>query len=368
MVSVILVNHNYGTYIRDAIESVLNQTTKDFELIIVDGASTDDSRKIIMSYVERFPEFITAVFKPTSGQAAAFNVGFQLSKGEILAFLDADDYFYQNKIQRIIELHKEYDFIGHARKIITTSGNVLDVFAAMDDYESRPLLLKKYGYIYTYNLIASCISLKRELAKKIFPMPEGNYITFADCYVKVMAQYFSNLKYVNEAMTFYRLHEDQKTKSFDDNEALRDFIDGLYQKVFEDINLTLEKQNLTLIPSLDAKNMKEAFAIANGENVIREGGRYAIYGTGADSVSIFRLVTRLGGSFSYAVDSNPDKWGKQWNGVKIVAPQQNLKEILGVEKIIIGSHYYCEEIKRSLMKMGLLENIDFVYFKSIPND
>ena len=59
---------------------------------------------------------------------------------------------------------------------------------------------------------------------------------------------------------------------------------------------------------------------------------------------------------------------KEWKGVKIVAPQHILNEIPKIDKIIIGSHYYYDEIKNNLTEMGLSENTDFVYFKSMPND
>ena len=368
MISVILVNHNYGAYIGEAIESVLNQTNQDFELIIVDGASTDNSREIIMSYVEKYSNIITAVFKPTSGQAAAFNVGFQLSRGDVIAFLDADDFFYPNKLERIEEWHKKYEFIGHARKITTPSGKVLEVFSAQDEYEIRPMLLKKYGYVYTYNLIASCISLKRTLAEKIFPMPEKEYMTFADCYVKVLAQYYSNIKYIKEPLSYYRIHNVQKTKSFEDNEKLHKFIINLYHHVFEDINFVLKKEEKPLIPTLTLENLRTAFAIANPNGMIQIGGNYVIYGTGADSVIINYMVTLLGGKFIYAIDSNSEKWGKTWNGITIVSPEEGINKELGYEKIIIGSHYYYKEIKKKLELLGLKEWQDFIHFESIPND
>lgn len=367
MVSVVIVNHNYGQYVGEAIESVLRQTYKDFEIIVVDGASTDDSREVIMSYVQRYPEVITAIFKPTSGQAAGFNVGFKMSKGDIIALLDADDYFFEDKLERIVGLHREYPFIGHARKIARADGTFMDNVALLDEYENKPLLLKKYGYVYTYHLITSCISLTRELAEKIFPMPE-EYITFADCYVKILAQYYGNLKYLADALAYYRLHDVQKTKSFNDEDKFYQFHVELHDRVFRDINKKLQKNHESVIPALTHENLKEAFAIANPHIHICENASYVIYGTGVSAMRICGLVERLGGKIIYAIDSNTDKWGKTWNGVEILSPEQGCSKELGCDKIIIGSYYYYEEIKEKLELLGLKVGEDFLMINSIPND
>ncbi len=367
MVSVIIINHNYGKYLGEAIDSVLNQTYRDFELIIVDGASTDESRKVIMSYVCRYPQIITAVLKPTSGQAAAFNAGFKLARGDIIALLDADDYYYPDKLEVIVRQHEKYDFVGHGRKEKSSTNELTEVYAMEDDYEKRPYLLKQYGYIYTYNLITSCISMKRHLAEKIFPMPEKDYVTFADCYVKVLAQYYSNIKYIKNPLTYYRTHEKQAMMKFGDSKEIATFVGNLYKRVFENINEKLKSEGEALIPELTDEKFKEAFLLANGEVVI-EGKTYAIYGAGVRADHVVNAVEKAGGKIVCAIDSNPSKWGIKWNGVVIYSPTDGIdKEKLGYEQIIIASIYY-EEIKKTLINFGLEENKDFITLQSIPND
>ena len=357
MVSVVIINHNYGRYLGEAIDSVLNQTYREFEIIIVDGASEDESRKVIMSYVYCYPQIITAVFKPASGQAAAFNVGFKLAKGDIIALLDADDYYYPDKLKVIVKQHETYDFVGHGRKVISNKNELTEVFAMMDDYEKRPYLLKQYGYVYTYNLITSCISMTRKLAEKILPMPEENYITYADCYVKVMAQYYSNIRYIKEALTYYRIHPDQRIASHASYEEAAAFIKDLYCRVFIDINKKLGERAETLIPELTDENYEKAFLIANPCFRFQEK-KYAIYGTGASSRNIASAVERMGGKFVCAIDSNPARWGQKWQGLVVYSPEE------GIDKERLGY----EQIKENLVKLGLKEYKDFIILQSIPND
>jgi glycosyltransferase involved in cell wall biosynthesis len=97
-VSVIISNYNYACYLAQAIESVLNQTYQNFELIVVDDGSTDNSYKVLESYKDR----LTAIFQDNAGQGEAFNAGVAQSQGEIICFLDADDYFHKDKLAKVV--------------------------------------------------------------------------------------------------------------------------------------------------------------------------------------------------------------------------------------------------------------------------
>lgn len=94
--SVVIDNHNYARFLRDAIDSVLNQDFKaeEIELIVVDDGSTDESWKILSAYGSR----IRAVLQEQQGQAAAFNRGFQEAGGEIVCLLDSDDLWDPGKL------------------------------------------------------------------------------------------------------------------------------------------------------------------------------------------------------------------------------------------------------------------------------
>jgi len=102
LVSVILINKNYGKFIGRAIDSVLSQTHEFLELLIVDDASTDDSMKIIESYL---PDKRVKVIPASGwGASAARNEGIKHAKGSYLAFLDSDDYFLPEKISLQIDV------------------------------------------------------------------------------------------------------------------------------------------------------------------------------------------------------------------------------------------------------------------------
>ena len=94
LVSAVIINHNYGRYLRQCIDSVLAQTYPRIETIVVDDGSTDHSLEVLRSYGHR----IVVVSQSNKGPAAARNAGIAISTGEWIAFLDADDLWLAEKI------------------------------------------------------------------------------------------------------------------------------------------------------------------------------------------------------------------------------------------------------------------------------
>ena len=89
LVSVIIPVYNSAKYIQKAIDSVLDQTYSNYEIIVVDDGSTDETRQKLQSYQNK----IRYVFQENQGSATARNTGIKLAKGDLVAFLDSDDFW-----------------------------------------------------------------------------------------------------------------------------------------------------------------------------------------------------------------------------------------------------------------------------------
>lgn len=108
-ISVIICSYNGEEYISEAIESVLSQTYQDFELLIVDDGSTDRTKKIVISYVDQFPDKVRYVYKEHTGLPSTRNKGIVESRGDYIAYLDHDDLFLPEKLQKQINVIENAD-------------------------------------------------------------------------------------------------------------------------------------------------------------------------------------------------------------------------------------------------------------------
>lgn len=111
MISIIVPIYNIERYLKPCIESILNSTYKDFELILVDDGSTDGSGEICDRYAERDSR-IKVIHKPNGGISDARNAGLNAAKGEYIQFVDGDDVIHPNMIQVLYDAIREgnYDF------------------------------------------------------------------------------------------------------------------------------------------------------------------------------------------------------------------------------------------------------------------
>lgn len=100
-VSVIVPFYNVELYIKKCLESLVNQTLEDIEIILVNDGSKDGSKEIAMKYTEKYPEKIIYFEKPNGGLSDARNYGMKHTNGDYIAFLDSDDYVELNTYEKL---------------------------------------------------------------------------------------------------------------------------------------------------------------------------------------------------------------------------------------------------------------------------
>lgn len=354
MVSVIIVNHNYGSYIAQAIDSVLDQTVQDFEIIIIDGDSSDNSRDVIHGYVKKYPHLITAVVKPTSGQAAALNIGYHLSKGDILAFLDSDDYWYENKLETIIEQHETFNAIAHS---FSVNGTAVEY----DEHEIRFMnesgkFLRSHGICMTFGAITSALSIRREIGQYIFPIPEDEYITYADSFMITSITYFDHLAFIPDVLTFQRIHD--SNASIPAREHNRQFYADLFNQNTRLLNDRLKSAGLPVIPRLTSELYRDFLREVNFP--IFDKGSCIIWGAGISGMHIKQVIEQYGAKVLFFCDSSSAKNGNILDGVPILSPEELKIRRNEAGIIYVASQLYSHQICKSLQDMGFTEGEDYI--------
>ncbi|WP_329471062.1 glycosyltransferase family 2 protein [Exiguobacterium sp. 9-2] len=107
MVSVIIPTYNSAKYLKRTIDSVLKQTYQNFQIIIIDDCSQDETKKIVENYQKKFSEIKYILLDKNSGAAVARNTGIKKAEGKYLAFLDSDDVWFEDKLEIQLKYMRE---------------------------------------------------------------------------------------------------------------------------------------------------------------------------------------------------------------------------------------------------------------------
>jgi len=216
-VSVIIPTYNAANYLSETIESVLAQTYKDFEIIVIDDGSTDNTKEVVAPYLDR----IMFLEVPNGGPAKARNRAIRESSGKYVAFLDADDIWYPDKLERQLTVfaeNKHYSLVfSDASYTCTYTSN-----------EDRTLFsIKKPanpGWIFSellrdnFILVPSVI-VKRECLEKVGLFDENlKWWEGYDLWLKIAFE--NQVGYVNAPLFYRRLHENNLFYSMPINEAI----------------------------------------------------------------------------------------------------------------------------------------------------
>lgn len=207
MVSVIMPVYNAGQFLSAAIESIVNQTFHDFEFIIVDDASTDNSWQIIKSYQKKHPGLIRPVklrINRNNGGDACANQGYKIARGEYIARMDADDIAHPQRLEKQIDfMKKNQDIIlcGTQAYVIDRDNRITgQKCEPTEDSEIRKNYFIFHPIIHPTVMIRKSMLPKRSYLYKICFNANNDLLTFFEL---LNCGKFANLP---EKLLFYRIH------------------------------------------------------------------------------------------------------------------------------------------------------------------
>ncbi len=243
-VSVIVTCFNYARYISDALASVASQTYDSLECVVVDDASTDDSALRIQQWIdEKRDSRFRFIHNPlNSGQTASFAAGLAATNGEFVAFLDADDFWFPEFLQRHVEAHLNRSFsasiscsdlvqvdserralsgtwVGpvfeaifeerkaHPHRVIDSDHLVRIVpMAALELPEVTTVKYVNPSYLEYPWTATSGMMFRRSVLDLLMPSQPADLRVCTDCYLFVMSHYFTGSLAIDAALGSYRRH------------------------------------------------------------------------------------------------------------------------------------------------------------------
>lgn len=206
-VSIIIANYNYARYLNAAVTSVLEQSYQNFEIVIVDDGSTDNSREVIENIQKQHPDRVRTIFQANQGQGGAFNTGFAVSSGEIIAFLDADDVWKPNKLERIVREFSDSKVVGvmHQLENIDADGNQLETSPPLALPNNLAELIIKTGNAWFFPP-TSALSYRRHVLSQVFPVDAVKWRTCVDGCIIYCTSFLGEIKTLPDFLGGYRIH------------------------------------------------------------------------------------------------------------------------------------------------------------------
>ncbi|MBE0497230.1 MAG: glycosyltransferase family 2 protein [Campylobacterales bacterium] len=208
LVTVIVPLYNTERYIAETIESVINQTYQNWEMIIVDDCSTDSSRDIAKEYVTKDSRIKSVESEVNfGGPARPRNMGIDSAKGEYIAFLDADDVWKNNKLERQLAFLEK-------NNLSFTSCDCILINDKSDEIHLSPLskLYNKFArkkticdVIKNNFIVTSSVLIRKDLLKNFNEDKKYIAVEDFDMWLHVLANHQNTYKYQEEKLVRYRL-------------------------------------------------------------------------------------------------------------------------------------------------------------------
>jgi glycosyltransferase involved in cell wall biosynthesis len=211
LVSVILPVYNAEPFLRESLDSIVNQTYANLEIIIVNDGSTDGSKDIIASYEDKRIVYIQHT--ENKGLIASLNEAIQKSTGEYILRMDGDDISFSNRIEKQMQFlfeNKSIDIVGaHALFFKDNIASPINNWA-LDLKTNSPAEIKS-ALVWENCIIHPSICMRSEIAKSLlYDTAQVNYEDY-DLWLRAVANKFSIAK-INEPLLYYRVQEKSITQ------------------------------------------------------------------------------------------------------------------------------------------------------------
>ena len=202
-VSVVIPTYNHAEFLTGALQSVVNQSFVDWEAIIVNNFSTDNTEEIVKGFNE--PRFRLVNFQNNGVIAASRNHGIQLASSSVIAFLDSDDIWYPNKLSRCLsEFSNGADLVCHGENWVTEGLPPRAIYYGPTDRATHSKLLLRGNCVST-----SATLVRKKLLDKTNGFSENPLFITAEDYELWMNLSLNTSKFVfvHELLGEYRRHE-----------------------------------------------------------------------------------------------------------------------------------------------------------------
>jgi glycosyltransferase involved in cell wall biosynthesis len=208
LISVILPSYNHEEYLPKSIESVLDQTVDDLEIVVIDDGSDDSSPEIIRQYADRDGRVRPIFHEQNQGIPKTMNDGLSAANGEFIAQTASDDLWAENKLERQLEVYRQ-----HPGSVIWTAGEIIDgddefvgqSYGELQNVGSLPRSGDLFGTLLQKSIIFhSSLFYPNDVREGIWFDEELKYLNDYKYSIDLAAK--TEYIFIDEKLTYYRMH------------------------------------------------------------------------------------------------------------------------------------------------------------------
>lgn len=362
VVSIVMPVYNGEKYLKQSITSVINQTFKDWNLIIVDDCSTDSSPKIMNEYAKSDNRIQVIHNKVNSKIPASLNNGFEKASGRYYTWTSDDNIYEHDAIEKMVNYLDEHIDIGLVysnMRFIDEEGSETGI------YESKP------EDIFSNNCVGACFMYRSDIAKEAGKY-SADWFLVEDYEYWLRIRNISKIGHIDELLYKYRRHEKSlsETRMIQVREKLYDLRLNMIQKMNDKIPDRIKTELFKEMWLQNSERHGELLDVFwNGEmpvdlhwlrrkGIVDMSKKVVLFGAGVFGT---KALNYLGEEKVYCyVDNNPDLKGKIVNG-KIVKSFDEMQELAKIYQIVIAVDAHKASIlAEQLEKAGIKEYITYL--------
>lgn len=300
LVSIILPVYNASTYLGECLDSLLNQTYGQLDIICVDDGSLDSSPQILADYASRDSR-VRIITQENAGHAAARNVGLDAVKGEYLMFVDSDDAIVPHAIECFVSMLEE-------------SGCAVAVSECMEIMPATPQVYEKPSFVVHQNALRAILGMRKAFSpvwNKLYRTKAVGKVRFIDGagfedwpYITTVFSDLDSFVSTSMPLYLYRLSEESTVRSRFTEEKIRGFVNGIRHvasyKQDEQYQKLVVKRNLMALSMCinktyrDKKNRQALAACLKQEvSQLHQEGILSLYHLPFKSLCRFWYVTKM---------------------------------------------------------------------------
>lgn len=255
-VSVIIPAHNRAKLLERCLNSLVSQTYKNFEVIVVDDNSIEDIKAVVDRFVDRLEIYYLRNDHSMGGPARPRNIAISKSKGNWIAFLDNDDFWYSDKLEKCSKYLNTFDLLYHELDIIDVNERI------SGSTNSRELTKTFFDNLLIYGnaMVNSSVLLRRSVLEESGFFDENPLLIAIEDYdLWLRVSLFSNkFKFINESLGGYYIGDDNISKSADIQLSRLDFLYSKHLQYIDSHNLKKAEGALAYAKAHCCREMGEA--------------------------------------------------------------------------------------------------------------